>query len=199
MYHLVLNQPLKHGHAQIVLSVKLMHRGARPELFVISDQNHMLCLGGEGCHDVSFKDLGCLLDDHYREDHFRQHFRILSSPGGCHGYDVLSCKERSGDRGFILQLYPMLFLVLLNAFVKEVYPIVVQRGHHVIIQLPSLFQTQISLIKDVYVILKDVQQLQKLRLIDFVLASHRNALVDALGSMEPIVDQFSIEYVGENI
>jgi hypothetical protein len=112
---------------------------------------------------------------------------------------VLSCKERSGDRGFILQLYPMLFLVLLNAFVKEVYPIVVQRGHHVIIQLPSLFQTQISLIKDVYVILKDVQQLQKLRLIDFVLASHRNALVDALGSMEPIVDQFSIEYVGENI
>ena len=85
---------------------------------------------------------------------------------------MLSCKERGGNRGFILQLYPMLFLVLLNAFVKEVDPIVVKRGHHVIIQLPSLFQAQFSLIKHVQVILKDDQQLQKLLLIDLVLASH---------------------------
>jgi hypothetical protein len=44
MRDLVLNKSLKHGHAQVVLGVKLMHGGARSELLMISDQYDMLGL-----------------------------------------------------------------------------------------------------------------------------------------------------------
>jgi hypothetical protein len=65
--HLVLNESLKHGQAQIVLDVERVDCRAWPQLLVVTDQDHVTRFMGQRRHNVCLEHLGCLLHYDYRE------------------------------------------------------------------------------------------------------------------------------------
>ena len=52
-----------------------------------------------------------------------------------------------------LFLYLEGFLVLLNAFVEVIDAFVVERGHHIVVNLPSLFEAQRAVMEHVKLII----------------------------------------------
>jgi hypothetical protein len=65
--NLVLDESLKHGHAQIVLDVERVDCRARLQLLVVADQDHVTRFMRQRRHNVCLKHLGCLLHYDYRE------------------------------------------------------------------------------------------------------------------------------------